>query len=301
MSEEKTKELTQAQKTKAIFEREDVKIKLKEMLGKRASGFTTSVLSAINTNEMLKNADSNSVYMAAMMAASLDLPINQNLGFAYIIPYNRKTDQGYKQFAQFQVGYKGFIQLALRSGQFETISATEVYEGELISSDRLKGYQFDWDAKISDKIIGYAAYMELKNGFKKTLFMTREQLLGHGEKYSKTFKHKSGLWTTNFDSMARKTVLKLLLSKFGLLSVEMQKAAIVDQSVINDYENPDNPDYVDNPDFSDYEEVDPMIDRISQMIDKAKKVDDLDKISADVEIPAELVEKFNEKRSALEK
>ncbi len=115
---EENKSLSTVQKTELIFNRDDVRNRLNEMLGDRSVGFITSVLSAISQNDMLKNADANTVYMSAMMAASLDLPINQNLGLAYIIPYNvRRKDGGYQVAAQFQIGYKGFIQLAIRSGR----------------------------------------------------------------------------------------------------------------------------------------------------------------------------------------
>jgi recombination protein RecT len=105
--------------TKQFFQREDVKSKFNELLGSRTNQFITSVLSIVNNNSYLKNASTESIYTAAMMAAALDLPINSNLGFAYIIPYGSQ--------AQFQVGYKGLIQLALRSGQFKTVSVTPIY------------------------------------------------------------------------------------------------------------------------------------------------------------------------------
>lgn len=231
----------------SFLAREDVKSKFKEVLGAKSAGFITSVLSAVNSNAQLKNATPNSVYMAAMMAAALDLPVNQNLGFAYIIPYNSKVkgENGepdkWVTAAQFQMGYKGFIQLAQRSGQYKTISAAPVYEGQLISEDPLKGFEFDWTAKKNDKIIGYAGYFALINGFEKTLYMSVEDLQKHGEKYSKTYSQTSSKWKTDFEAMAMKTVIKLLLSKFAPLSVDtvMQKAIVADQAVINDTETLD--------------------------------------------------------------
>ena len=119
--------------TKSLFARDDVKAKFQEMLGKRATSFITSVLQIVASNDLLAKADPTSVYQSAAVAATLDLPLNNNLGFAYIVPYNQKQKDGsYKTVAQFQLGYKGFIQLAQRSGQFKTISATPVYEGQLI-------------------------------------------------------------------------------------------------------------------------------------------------------------------------
>lgn len=244
-----TTEIQKTQKASAVslLQRDDVKKKFAEILGAKSAGFITSVLSAVNQNAMLKNAVPESVYMSAMMAAALDLPVNPNLGFAYIIPYNSrvKGENGNQDTwvtsAQFQMGYRGFIQLAQRTGQFKTISASPVYEGQLISEDPLKGFEFDWKAKSSDKVIGYAGYFSLINGFEKTLYMTVEQLEKHGSKYSKTYSQSSSKWKTDFDAMALKTVIKLLLSKYAPLSVDspMAKAIVADQAIIKDVDTMD--------------------------------------------------------------
>ena len=223
---------------KDFFQREDVVQKFQELLGKRASSYLTSVLSVVSQSELLAKADPKTVYMAALTSATLDLPINQNLGFAYIVPY--------KGQAQFQMGYKGFIQLALRSGQFLTISATPVYEGQLIEENPLTWYIFDRKAKKSEVVVGYASYFKLLNWFEKTFYMTRAEIERHANNYSAQFKKsQSGLWKDKFDEMATKTVIKLLLSKFAPLSVEMQKAVIADQGVLQD-ENFDSVEYPDN-------------------------------------------------------
>lgn len=227
--------------TKSLFERDDVKTKFKEMLGKRAASFMTSVLQITTQSDLLSKADPVSIYQAAAVAATLDLPLNQNLGFAYIVPY-RDKDKG--QVAQFQLGYKGFIQLAQRSGQFKSIYAAPIYEGQIISENPLDGYEFDFNKK-SDKLIGYAARFKLLNGYEATMYMTVDQLKKHGSQYSQSFKKGFGLWKDNFDAMASKTVLKLLLSKYAPLSVEMQKAIITDQAVINDADTEDVT-YIDN-------------------------------------------------------
>lgn len=229
--------------TRDFFQREDVVQKFQELLGKRASSFLTSVLSVVSQNDLLAKADPKTVYMAALTSATLDLPINQNLGFAYIVPYKNKN---WVHEAQFQMGYKGFIQLALRSGQFLTISATPVYEGQLIGENPLTGYVFDRKAKKSDVVVGYASYFKLLNGFEKTFYMTKSEIERHANLYSANYKkYQSGLWKDKFDEMATKTVIKLLLSKFAPLSVEMQKAVIADQGVLQD-ENFDEVDYPDN-------------------------------------------------------
>ena len=218
---------------KDFFSRDSVKNKFTELLGRRAPQFITSVLHVVASNSLLSKADPASIYQSAAVAATLDLPLNNSLGFAYIVPYNNKQPDGtYKTVAQFQIGYKGFIQLAQRSGQFKSISAAPIYEGQLASENPLTGFTFDFTKKDSDKVIGYAAYFELVNGFEKTLYMTIEDLNKHGKKFSQTFKKNFGLWKDDFDSMATKTVLKLLLSKYAPLSIDMQTAVITDQALI---------------------------------------------------------------------
>lgn len=283
--------------TKALFDREDVKQKFKELLGKRATSFITSVLQIAAQNQLLAKADPVSVYQAAAVAATLDLPLNQNLGFAYIVPYNQKfkDDNGVwqtKQVAQFQMGYKGFIQLAQRSGQFKSIYSTPVYDGQILEANPLDGYVFDFNKK-SDKVIGYAARFKLLNGFEATWFMTVEQLKGHGGKYSKTFNNDKGLWNTDFDAMANKTVIKLLLSKFAPLSVDMQKAVITDQSVINDADGEDVT-YIDN----GHETVDKEAERVQLMIADCKSVQELENLQPHLSTD-ELQELWNQKHIKL--
>lgn len=222
---------------KTFFAREDVKNKFTEMLGKKAPSFITSVLQIAASNDLLANADPVSIYNSAALAATLDLPLNNSLGFAYIIPFNQKQKDGsHKQVAQFQLGYKGLKQLALRSGQFLTLHATDVREGEIKKHDRLTGeMDFDWitEGRESKKVIGYVSYFRLLNGYSQTFYMTVEEMRAHGLKYSQTFKKGYGLWKDDFESMCLKTITKLNLSKNAPLSVEMQKAVITDQAVIN--------------------------------------------------------------------
>jgi len=198
----------------------------------------TSVMQVVNGNEYLKKATPASIYNAAAMAAVLDMPINNNLGFAYIIPYGNQ--------AQFQIGYKGFIQLAIRSGQYKTIGATPIYAGQLTSENPLTGYEFDFKVPKTGEPIGYAASFKLISGFEKILYMTVAELKAHGKKYSKTFNKPAGLWNKDFEGMAQKTVLKRLLSKYGPLSLEMQKAVNSDQSIVEDFEDDGKFKYPDN-------------------------------------------------------
>lgn len=278
---------------KSLFSRDDVKKKFEELLGRRSTGFITSVLQIVSSNGLLADADPNSIYQAAALAATLDLPLNNSLGFAYIIPYNtRQKDGSYRKAAQFQIGYKGIIQLALRSGQFKTISSTPVYEGQIVEMNQLTGFTFDWAAKKSDVVVGYASYFSLINGFEKTLFMSIDELKKHGKKYSKTFSNSNGLWNTDFDAMASKTVLKLLLSKFAPLSIEMQKAVIHDQAVIKDVDT-DDVMYVDVEDVS----VDKELERIRLMIDDCANIFDLEALENNV--PEDLLDYYIAKKDSL--
>lgn len=271
---EQTKQVT----VKGFFDREDVKKKFNELLGKRAASFMTSVLQVVAQNQLLAKADPASIYQASAVAATLDLPINQNLGFAYIVPYNTKQSDGsYKQVAQFQMGYKGFIQLAQRSGQFKELDSKPVYEGQYMEDESMKGFHFEWKNKKSDILIGFVAWFKLLNGYEAMYFMTVEQLKRHGAKYSKTFTNKNSLWANDFESMASKTVIKLLLSRFAPLSVEMQRAVISDQALINDADTIDVT-YIDNSEV----EVDKESERVRLMIEDAKVVKDLINIKAHV-------------------
>ena len=223
---------------KDFFSAPAVKSKFNELLGKNASSFITSVLQIASENKALANVNPVSIYSAACMAATLNLPINNALGFAYIVPY--------KGEAQFQLGYKGFIQLAQRSGQFERLVSLPVYECQLVEEDPINGFKFDWKQKPgeSEKPIGYYAFFRLINGFTAELYMTTEELEQHGKRYSQSYKKGYGVWADNFDAMALKTVTKLLLSKQAPLSVDMQKAVLSDQSIIKDVDGEFS--YIDN-------------------------------------------------------
>lgn len=197
---------------KGMLEMPAYKNKFNEMLGKKAAGFMSSIIAVANNNKLLAKANPATVIGAAAQAAMLDLPINQSLGFAYIVPY--KTE------AQFQLGYKGYIQLAQRSGQYVDIGAKTVYEGELEYENRLLD-KFKFGDRTGDKVIGYLAYFRLTNGFEKMLFMTLDEMQSHAKRYSKSYSGGTDKWgLADFNTMAEKTVLKRLLSKFGPLSIE---------------------------------------------------------------------------------
>ncbi|HFD4839321.1 TPA: recombinase RecT [Streptococcus pyogenes] len=176
--------------------------------------FAVSILSVLQGSQSLKSASNKSIYAAAMKAAVLNLPIEPSLGRAYLVPY--------KGQAQFQLGYKGLIELAQRSGQYKNINAGIVYKSQLISYNPLFEELILDFSKPQDEIVGYFAAFKLLNGFEKVSFWTVEKVTAHGKKFSKSF--ASGPWKTDFDAMAQKTILKDILSKYGPLSVEMQKA-----------------------------------------------------------------------------
>lgn len=218
----------EAKTLKGMLESPAYKKKFEEMLGRKAAGFMSSIIAVTNNNNYLMKADPATVIGAAAQAAMLDLPINQSLGFAYIVPY--------KGAAQFQLGYKGYIQLAQRSGQYVDIGAKTVYEGELEYENRLLD-KFKFGDRTGDKVIGYLAYFRLTNGFEKMLFMTIDEMQAHAKKYSQNYKGGTDKWgLADFNVMAEKTVLKRLLSKFGPLSIEsvqMSQALSNDGGVIS--------------------------------------------------------------------
>lgn len=243
---------------KDFFAKPMVQEKLKELVGKNAPAFATSVLQIVNSNSMLVNADPQTIFSAACMAATLNLPINNSLGFAYIVPY--KNNKENKIEAQFMLGYKGYIQLAQRSGQFSRIAATPVYEGQLISENPLLGYEFDWSVKPSGDPIGYVAFFKLINGFTAELYMSKEEVMKHANKYSQTARKGFGVWKDQFEAMALKTVLKLLLSKQALLSIEMQSAVLADQAIVRDVDKGEF-DYIDHQEsIADLEAPKPTLD-----------------------------------------
>lgn len=218
----------EAKTLKGMLEMPAYKNKFNEMLGKKAAGFMSSIIAVTNNNKYLAKANPATVIGAAAQAAMLDLPINQSLGFAYIVPY--------KGAAQFQLGYKGYIQLAQRSGQYVDIGAKTVFEGELEYENRLLD-KFKFGDRTGDKVIGYLAYFRLTNGFEKMLFMTLDEMQAHAKKYSQNYKGGTEKWgLADFNVMAEKTVLKRLLSKYGPLSIEsiqMSQALSNDGGVIS--------------------------------------------------------------------
>lgn len=241
--------IQKAPTVQGLLETPKYKKRFEEILKHRAAQFMASI---INVSRGM-NAEPNSIIMAAAVAASLDLPVDKNLGYAWIVPFKENG----VAVAQFQMGYKGYVQLALRTAQYKGIGAVPVYVGEVKYYDELLGifeYEPRDDVKPDEKPIGYVAKFALLNGFEKALYWTRERVDKHAKKYSQTYKRGFGRWVEDFDAMALKTVIKTLLSKWGILSIEMQKAQVADGGVIKD-EDITNPDSVEYPDNSDAIEV----------------------------------------------
>lgn len=168
----------------------------------------------------MQQCDPEKVALECVKAAALDLPIVKSLGYAYVVPY--------KNVPIFTIGYKGLIQLAQRTGQYKTINADVVYEGEITSRDKLSGMVNLDGERTSDTVVGYFAYFKLLNGYEKVLYMSKEEIEKYAESYSPSYNSKYSPWKSEFDKMACKTVLRQLLSKYGPTSTEMQKAELAD-------------------------------------------------------------------------
>lgn len=226
---------------KSVLKAPSVAEQFQNALGNNSSSFVASVIDLYNTDKGLQECNPNQVVMEALKAAVLRLPINKSLGYAYVLPFKNKG----VPTPTFIIGYKGLIQLAMRTGQYRYINADVVYEGELAGKDKLTGSIDFSGEKTSDKIVGYFAHIELMNGFRKTLYSEVRDIAKHAKMYAPTLKYSRDVtvdslmklagkeptgigWKGDFDSMAIKTVLRELLSKYGYLSIEMQNAIVQD-------------------------------------------------------------------------
>lgn len=203
--------------------------RFQQILGneKKAAKFVSSLLTLYNENEKFRKCDPSSILVAAGTAAQFDLPIMPQLGYAYVIPYYDYKSG--KNVAQFQIGYKGMIQLAMRSGQFRTLNTTEIYKGQIKRINYITG-EIEVGERTTNEVVGYIAYMELINGFSKTLYMSKEDVKRHAQNFSESYKNEKtrerSVWTKNFDAMAEKTVMKKLLNAYAPTSIEMQDGAL---------------------------------------------------------------------------
>ena len=226
---------------------EAVKSNVESVVGvKDTQRFISSVVSAVQTNPDLAECTNQSILSAALLGQSLNLPQSPQLGMFYFVPYKRKD--GVKE-AQFQISYKGLLNLAQRSGQYRKIHVTDIREGELKSYNPIEDeYEFEPVTDITKRlelpVIGYYAYYELISGYKECLYWPKEKMEAHAKKYSASYRNKwnSSIWLSDFDKMAHKTLLRQLISK-GPMSVEMSVAYASDQAVIRE---DGTPDYIDN-------------------------------------------------------
>lgn len=250
---------------KTYLAQDNVKARFNEILGKNAPQYMASIANVVAGNKALQNCSATSIMSAAFVAATYNLPIDSNLGFAAIVPYNHRAKVGSEWVdvseAQFQMMYKGFVQLAIRSGQYLDMNCSAVYADEIKSYNPITGecsFVEDFNACTDrrngkdDKIVGYYAWFRLNTGFRKGIYMTVDEIRAHGAKYSMSYKadlrkgEAKSLWSTNFDAMAKKTMIKTLLSKWGILSIQtmsIQSAITNDQKV---YDDAGNGDYLDN-------------------------------------------------------
>jgi len=234
---------------------------------KKATRFIASITSAVATNPALQECETSTIIAGALVGEALGLSPSNALGEYYLVPF-KNSKEGITK-AQFQLGYKGYLHLAIRSGQYKDIDVFEIHEGEFKGRDKETGkFKFEFieneTERLSKPVIGYMGYFELLNGFRKTLYISKEEMEQHANTYSKAFNLEdykklqagqipekdlwkySSFWYKNFDTMAFKTVLRQLISKWGIMSIELQEAFTKDMAVMKDngdYEYVDNPSY----------------------------------------------------------
>lgn len=207
---------------KGVLNSQTIRAQLKNSLKENAGAFMSSMIDLYGGDSELQKCDPEKVALECVKAAALKLPLVKSLGFAYVVPY--------KRVPTFTIGYKGLIQLAQRSGQYLTINADCVYEGELAGKDKLSGMIDLNGERTGDKIIGYFAYFKLINGFEKTLYMPKEDVEAWAKRYSPSYSSSYSPWSKEFDKMAQKTVLRRLIGTYGVMTPEIQMALEKDDS-----------------------------------------------------------------------
>lgn len=232
----------------AYLTQEAVKNQINNVIGgKNGQRFISAIVSAVNNNAALQECTNQSILSGALLGESLNLSPSPQLGQYYLVPFN---DRNKGKVAQFQLGYKGYIQLAIRSGQYKKLNVLAIKEGELVRFDPLNEeievhLIEDEEAREQAETIGYYAMFEYTNGFKKAIYWSKKKMEAHALKYSKGYQAKKGytFWEKDFDGMAYKTMLRQLISKWGIMSIDMMSAMDADMSVINDDETKT---YIDN-------------------------------------------------------
>ena len=239
---------------------DSIKANVESVVGpKESQRFISSVVSAVQTNPQLQGCSNASILSAALLGHSLNLPQSPQIGMFYMVPFKNKKkakDANGRETtvevmeATFQLSYRGMLQLAMRSGQYKHMNVTDIRDGELISYNPIEDtYEFKAETDVKKRellpVIGYYAFFEMVNGFRKGIYWSRDQVEAHAKKYSASFRNgwSSSLWKTDFDAMAKKTMLRQLISKWGIMSVDMERAYESDQAVIRE---DGLPDYIDN-------------------------------------------------------
>lgn len=240
------KDMVSAQQTRSLFT---------DILGpQRGAALITSMLNVVYNDDNLRDCEPNSVVTSTLKAAALDLPIEPSLGMAYIIGYrdNKKN----KKFARFQPGYKGYMQLALRTGKYKHLNVAEIYEGEEIKENRLTGEIEIAGSRKGDTVSGYVGYLELMSGYRGYVYMTVNEIHEHAQKFSKNYNYSNSAWKTNTQAMEKKTVLLRLIREHGALSFQLEDTIKHDENgtepeiiepaddvIDGEYAEPLDPDY----------------------------------------------------------
>lgn len=254
---------TQNQGLSAYLTNDAVRKRINDVVGgKDEQRFISSIVSAVNANETLKKCTPQSIFSAALLGESLKLSPSPQLGQYYLVPFNSKEGKN----AQFQLGYKGYIQLAIRSGQYKKLNVLAIKEGELVRFDPLTeeievNLIEDEEVREETKTTGYYAMFEYTNGFRKAIYWSRSKMEAHAKKYSKSYSQSSSVWQTNFDAMAYKTMLRQLISKWGIMSIDMVSALDADMAVINE---DGIKNYVDNASYTESNKEDVVEVKVEQ-------------------------------------
>jgi recombination protein RecT len=235
-----------------------VKDMFRNALQEHSDSFLASIVDLYNNDRNLQQCNPNEVLMEAFKAATLKLPINKQLGFAFLVPF--RDNRLNKVVPTFQLGYKGYIQLCMRTGAYKHIHAGPVYEGEFVSEDRLTGEVDLSGERLCDKVVGFSAYIETVNGFSKALYWSVERMTAHAKRYSKSYGSSSSPWATNFEEMGTKTILRSLLSRFGILSIELERAYIADMGAAAD-------EQLGAPAYADVQDVTPLAQTVPETMD----------------------------------
>lgn len=265
---------TQNQGLSAYLTSDAVRKRINDVVGgKDGQRFISSIVSAVNANETLKKCTPQSIFSAALLGESLKLSPSPQLGQYYLVPFNSKEGKN----AQFQLGYKGYIQLAIRSGQYKKLNVLAIKDGELVRFDPLTeeievNLIEDEEVREETKTTGYYAMFEYTNGFRKAIYWSRSKMEAHAKKYSKSYSQSSSVWQTNFDTMAYKTMLRQLISKWGIMSIDMVSALDADMAVINE---DGTKNYVDNASYTESNKEDVI---------EVKEV----KVEQETEIPSQM-------------